>query len=392
MAEELESEDPVRAGGGRLAGSERVRAAHAVLLGVLLALAGLAFGTPSLIVPGIGLVLIAASAVAWVELSRPRAILRAPGPATLVEGERYPLAISCEGWRIGPPGGELRDGALAAPLRIGPRWRGVVKGGDSLEGRGARRLGAATLEIRDPLGLHSRSVSSADAGEVLVLPRIEPLAYTDDAGGPGRRGPRAGIEDGLGAQPLDARALELEVDGLRRYRAGTPASRIHWPAVARTGELIERRLVSGSDTVPLVVLDASAPATEPALDAAVRAAASLAFHLASAAGCAVLLPGDRRPAEVAADLHRWPAVHARLALVEAVAEPPRSARAARSGLIFWVSAAADPRLPAALRAPGAARYLIGPCVPAARGRTVFTVAGCTGVRAGGARRGAARAA
>ena len=62
--------------------------------------------------------------------------------------------------------------------------------------------------------------------------------------------------------------------------------------------MIERRLVAGLDAAPLVVLDATRPPSEEALDAAVRAAASLCIHLARAGGCAILLPGERRAVEV----------------------------------------------------------------------------------------------
>ena len=47
-----------------------------------------------------------------------------------------------------------------------------------------------------------------------------------------------------------------EVDGLRPYRQGTPASRIHWPALARGAGLLERRLRADTDSRPLVVVDA----------------------------------------------------------------------------------------------------------------------------------------
>ena len=96
--------------------------------------------------------------------------------------------------------------------------------------------------------------------------------------------------------------------------------------------MLERRLTADGDSAPLVVLDASAPPSEEALDMAVRAAASLCLHLARRGGCALLLPGDRRPLFVAPDLAAWPAAHARLAVVEADAWPPdrwrgRAARA-----------------------------------------------------------------
>ena len=94
---------------------------------------------------------------------------------------------------------------------------------------------------------------------------------------------------GVMGRRLDASLAELEIDGLRPYREGAPASRIHWPTVARRGEILERRLVAELDAAPLIVVDPSAPSGEEDLDKAVRAAASLCVHLAREGGCAVLL-------------------------------------------------------------------------------------------------------
>src|SRR5204863_261368 len=80
----------------------------------------------------------------------------------------------------------------------------------------------------------------------------------------------------------------------RPYQTSSPASRIHWPALARGHGMMERRLRMDMDARPLVVLDTRGPAGEDAVDEAVRAAASLALHLARAGGCALLLPGERR--------------------------------------------------------------------------------------------------
>ncbi len=117
-----------------------------------------------------------------------------------------------------------------------------------------------------------------------MLPRVEPVQLAAGGGA-------GGIAD---AGQLLSAAAETELDSLRPYRMGAPASRIHWPTVARSGEMVERRMVADEDLRPLVVLDARRPATEEDLDSAVRAAASLAVHLAASGGCAVLLPGDRR--------------------------------------------------------------------------------------------------
>lgn len=356
----------------------------AATLGVALVLAGAGFDSPSLIVAGVGLGGLAAISAAWVELARPSRLLREPGPARVIEGDPYPVRIRAIGGRLPPPGGRLSDPILEAPVAVGPRWRGAYEADVRLEGRGRRLLGRAQLEIRDPLGLRTRVVESSDSGELLVLPRVEPVAAAGRGIGGARPSAIAGLDEGAAASRLDARAIELEVDGLRLYREGSPASRIHWPAVARTGELIERRLVAGADSAPLVVLDAARPADARMLDAAVRAAASLCVHLAGAGGCAALLPGDRRATQIEPDLRAWPQLHARLAVVEAGAPAPVVSRALRGGAVFWVTAAATPALPQALRASGPGqRYLVAPSeLVASTAAAAFTVAGCVGTLRG----------
>jgi uncharacterized protein (DUF58 family) len=352
----------------------------AAALGLALLLAGAGFDSPSLLVPGVGMLALAVVSCVWVAMARPSRLVRDGTAARVVEGEPLRVRIRAEGARVPPPGGALADSLFERPLAIGPRWRGAVETEVRLEGRGRRRLEPARLELRDPLGLCVSVVRSDDPGELLVLPRIEPVVATGSGAGGSRTHSVAGLDDGDASSRLDARAIELEVDGLRAYREGSPASRIHWPAVARTGELVERRLVAGADAAPLVVLDSSNPASEPALDAAVRAAASLAHALAGAGGCAVLLPGDRRATTIEPDLRTWAQIHARLALAEATARPPAVARAVRSGAVFWVTAAARPVLPQALRAGAGPRYLVAPdsAEPRAAGRLVFSVAGCDG--------------
>jgi uncharacterized protein (DUF58 family) len=348
-------------------------------IGAALVLAGLGFGSPSLLVPGLGLLGMAATFFVWVGLATPSRLVRAPGPGRVIEDEAFGLRIRAVGGLLPLPGGELTDPVLEAPIRVGPRWKRRIELEVRLRGRGRRRLEPARLVVRDPLGLRTRVVASEPAGELLVLPRIEPLVVA----GRGSAGSSvlAGLDDGAGAGRLDARAIELEIDGLRPHREGSPASRIHWPTVARTGELIERRLVAGADSAPLVVLDGCRPASPDALDLAVRAATSLCWHLSQQGGCALLLPGERRAAEVEPELRGWPGAHARLALVEPASAGPALAPLQRAGAVFWITARAAPALPAAIRNGSGTRYLVGPTVRGA-GAPAFLVAGCEGRRIG----------
>ena len=349
------------------------RALGAAVLGAVLLAGGLALGTPSLYLPAVALIVLGVGAAIWVALAAAGAgIERTPGPHTIEEDQPWPLVLDVRRGLAPPPGGELREPLLGRPLPAGlgapPRVRVDVR----FERRGRRRLEPARLAIRDPLGLAERVLES-EGGEVLVLPKVHPV-IAPDAGATGRLGSRS-------PRPL-AQSAELEIDGLRPYRPGVPASRIHWPAVARRGELVERRLVADSDTRPLVVLDTRRPPDEDSLDMAVRAAASLVTHLARGGGCALLMPGDRRPAEVDAELRAWPPLHVKLALVDADPRPPSAGRVERTGSLFWVAAA--PGVPAGLQRLAAAgeRWVVSPSGDAPPPAGGFSVAGCTGRRLG----------
>jgi uncharacterized protein (DUF58 family) len=349
------------------------------LLGLALCLAGGTFDTASLYVPGVALVLLAVGSVAWVLLAaRGATVHRLPGPHTVVEDEPYPLRVEVKSGLLPPPGGELLEPLLGWPVPIAGRWSRRLRINVRFARRGRRVLEPELLVIRDPLRLYSAEQRSETRDEVLVLPRVEPVTA------PGSGGAGAGAAAGLGAEPslsgrrLDASAAELEIDGLREYRDGTPASRIHWPSVARHGEMLERRLVAELDSAPLIVMDPSNPAGEEQLDMAVRAAASLCVWLGRKDGCSVLLPGDRRPIEIGHDLGAWPGVHARLALVDEGPAPAGSVLGPRGGAVIWVTGADLRTTPRALeRLPAGSRYVVAPGVlPGIR--PVFEVAGCTG--------------
>src|SRR3954449_2813084 len=148
--------------------------------------------------------------------------------------------------------------------------------------RGRRPLPPPALVLRDPFGLAQRVIPGPSTDEVLVLPRLYPVNLSAGGGD---------------ATPAHARAsllaaAETEIDGLRPWREGSPASRIHWQSLARGQGLMERKLISEAVSLPMVVLDPRGAADLDALDAAGRAAASLPVHYPRRQGCALLLPGD----------------------------------------------------------------------------------------------------
>ena len=369
------------------------RAAGAAALGAVMVLVAAGFDTASLYLPGLALLTLGLGSALWVSLAtRTASIERLPGPHTVEEEQPYPLRLELRTGLVPLPAGELRDSLLPSPVPLGGRAPRRLRIDVRFARRGRRRLEPGKLVVHDPLRLAVRALAVRGGDdELLVLPRVEPVVVAGAGGGnAGGGGPEgAGERAGLRGR-MDGMAAELDLDGLRPYREGTPASRIHWPAVARSGEMLERRLTADADSAPLVVLDAGRPPSEEALDSAVRAAASLCLHLARHGGCALLLPGDRRPVAVGPDLGAWPALHARLALVEACSRGPSLARTRRAGAVLWVSAAGSaPRdLP---RSAAGGGWLVTPRHREGS-RPQFTVAGCTGHRLGRSARAKARGA
>ncbi len=116
---------------------------------------------------------------------------------------------------------------------------------------------------------------------------------------------------------------EVDLDGLRPHRAGTPASRIDWPVSpagascssagcaptptrARSSSLdLRGRRERGTPTPPCAPRP-RCPCTWP-----------------SAAGSRCCSPGDRRPMAIGSGGHGWPQAHVRLALATAGRGPGR---------------------------------------------------------------------
>ncbi len=354
-------------------------------LGLALLAAAALFDAAPLYVPAIALLVLPALSVAWVRTgARGLRVERRIAARRVVEGE--PLGVELVlGARVALPACTVEDPLLERPMGVrgGGHRTATLRVAARFARRGRRTLAPPSVVVRDPFGLAERSVRGASVDEILVLPRVEPVLDPGDARG------EAG-ELARRVRPGIAQAAEVDVDGLRPYREGAPASRIHWAALARTGELVERRLRPEGDTRPLVVLDARAAAGEEGieqLDAAVRAAASLCVHLARAGGCGLLLPGDRRPAPLEPGLAGWPHLHARLAVVPAGGAPSVAALAVRRGPILYVAARPLARPPRALlHAPGAGRFLVVPAILSGW-RPAFDVAGCHGYDLAPARAG-----
>lgn len=353
-------------------------AAGIALLGLVLVALGGLFDASPLYVPGAGFLLLGLLAPLWVALAaRGATIERSVQARRVVEDQPVALRLAVRGGAVPLPFpvAVVEDPLLEAPLRLPSRTRSHAFTAQArFPRRGRLLLPPPALALRDPFELCRRRVRGSGEEELLVLPRTSPIVFASGHGSQGRR--EGGVSALLGA-------AATEIDGVQPYREGTPAARIHWAALARGAGLMERRLRVEADARPLVVLDAREAVSDGALDMAVRAAASLALAFARDGGSALLLPGERHPSAIGADLAGWPAAHVRLALVEGGSETPGPALGGaglRRGPLVYVAARPLERPPAAVRAAARGESLL--VVPGRLpGReALFSVAGCSGYR------------
>jgi uncharacterized protein (DUF58 family) len=141
--------------------------------------------------------------------------------------------------------------------------------------RGRHRLGPLGVRLRDPFGLSTRVAAISGSSDVLVLPKIVPLG--------GARPPGSGV-GAEGAIPHMV-ALHGEDDvSIRAYRDGDDLRRIHWPATAKTGDLMVRQEDRPARRRAAIVLDSRArghtgSGSSGSFEWAVTACASVAAHL-----------------------------------------------------------------------------------------------------------------
>lgn len=352
------------------------RAAAVALAGAVLLLAAFTFDSSTLFVPAVALLVLPVLVKVWIWLTwRVASVERDLEAERVIEDEPVEARIELRG-PLGLPGAELCDplasgsiGISAAPWTRQVELRVLAR----FPTRGRVPLPPPELRLGDQMGLVQASrFGSNRRQELLVLPRTERVSWR-------KGGARAGLRN-----PGEANTPEptgaTEPDGLRQYQPGTPASRIHWPALARGAGLLERRLLADRESSPMVVLDGRCVATGALLDAAVRGAASLTLELARREGCDLLLPGHRRPMHIGRDLGAWPAAHAQLALVEGGPEapPPALGGRTRADRIFYVAAHPLTRLPTSTSRAGVILVLPSELAASVGRAPVLDVSGCTG--------------
>lgn len=154
---------------------------------------------------------------------------------------------------------------LVAPLAPGEENRASYR--LAVERRGRHELGPLELERVDPFGLVSTARTIAPPAELIVYPRVEPVAPLP--AGYGNTASGTHLPSAVGASGDD-------FYGLREYQVGDDLRRVHWPSTARRDDLMIRQLELPWQGRATVVLDVrGAVHTEESIELAVSAAASL---------------------------------------------------------------------------------------------------------------------
>jgi uncharacterized protein (DUF58 family) len=270
------------------------RVAVTVTIGLASLALGSGTGSSPLVALGAALLLLVAyAALLVVAASRSVAVDRRVHATEVVEGEPLEMTIRlavphsvglvCELTTPGLPPAQLHAGTNRVTITFARRGRHVLE--------------PATVRLRDPLGFFATQQRAGESVPLLVLPR-------------GQEGPRP-----TRLRTLPQESEPMDPDGLRAYRAGTPASRVHWASLARGAGLQERRLSDERVETPLYVVDVSTVANNVEADRIVRSAVAHVLRCARGGGCAILLPGEQTPVWVAPNLRGWPDVHRRLAVL-----------------------------------------------------------------------------
>lgn len=136
--------------------------------------------------------------------------------------------------------------------------------------RGAHRVGPATHEKSDPVGLVVRRVPSGPSTELLVVPRTVELSVF--AGG------LTNDLDGATSQQLSM--SDLAFHALREYAPGDDLRHVHWRSSAKAGELLVRQYHETRRGHVTVLLDGARSSYPRAADfeLAVSAATSIALR------------------------------------------------------------------------------------------------------------------
>jgi uncharacterized protein (DUF58 family) len=241
-------------------------------------------GSATMHMIAVGLVVLPFAAALFARWSRLRLRVRRRLSETRVRpGQRVTVDLEVE--NLSPAATSfllLEDGvppSLGRPARlvlVGLRGKSRQRASYTLSSqrRGRYTLGPLSIDLADPFMLTRVRVEFAEREDVVVTPEVEDLL-----GGPNTP---FGMSTGLAMARNLFRTGE-EFYTMRSYVIGDDLRRIHWPSVARTGELMIRQDESTRRSNAVLFVDTREAAVgqvhAPAFEKTVSAAASVGVLL-----------------------------------------------------------------------------------------------------------------
>ena len=290
-----------------------------LVLGLVVYVAGWAFGSKPLYPVATGLLLVSAASWAWLHLAnRSFTVRRGSGDYEHFEEDDVPVVLELEATgRLLPPVATLieqigRLGEQRHVLRRHGRRLSVRYVLRSLP-RGRYVFEDVRVELADPFGLQRAVVELPALGALLVYPRLVELRRLfSDAGALAHTGQRL----------LLRRPAGFDLHSVREYEHGDSLRHVHWRSTARRGQLMVKELEDAPRDEIAVLLDAEAAAVvATSFDVQVRAAGSILDAYVRRGRRAVLIvnSGDRQTQAVRAPAADWRRALEMLATVEPAA-------------------------------------------------------------------------
>jgi uncharacterized protein (DUF58 family) len=246
--------------------------------------------------------------------------------------------------------------ALGRPARlvvtgVGPRGAHHVSYPIVPQARGRYVIGPLSIDRTDAFGLTRRRVVLEGRDELLVTPEIEDLRVPSDA---------ASVTSIGSARSRQLLRSGEEYYTMRGYQEGDDLRRIHWPSVARTGELMIRQDEASRRASGLIYVDSRESTLGQARGAAFERAVSCAASvgaLFARNGFTLRVGADELPIAPASEeafldvltaLH-----HGRGRTLGRVTTSLRMAGSADTSLVFVGAPLAPQELPPLIRAGSA---------------------------------------
>jgi uncharacterized protein (DUF58 family) len=260
-------------------------------------------GSPALAVVGVGLAFLPFAAAAFARWGRQHVVVtRRLSDIRVNPGTRVTVEVSVENRGLAATSFLMLEdrlpAALGRPARLvltGIPAHGVQRVSYTLvpQSRGRYRIGPMSVDLSDPFALTRLRLEFDDRDDLIVTPEIEDLQTAPDS--------PFGSNVGLSRARNLFRTGE-EFYTMRQYQQGDDLRRIHWPSVARSGDLMIRQDESSRRSSALVFVDTRmgtvGQAHSAAFEKAISVAASIGVLMARSGFTLHVASADAQPIPV----------------------------------------------------------------------------------------------